>query len=390
MLKGLKKCFVIVLAAIMLLSMAGAVAAEPVPESENKDVLDYLWELSPDMDDEEFAKLSVRNFKFVQSIEPLVEPESYNALYKASVHVKQKAEGSKEEFIEAENHLILNTSVADGVYFLWNADNMPCVDGEEFTEEELDKGPLDSYGFIPLVVKCLIDDPAQAKGNLIVVSGGGFTNRSNGTEAYPAVEVFNDLGYNVFVLQRRLRPYSNEDIWMDMQRSIRVVRYYAEKEGWGGQDMIAACGWSGGSGTLMGAVNYLYGDLNPTKYCSTYVPDEIDAVSSDLDVALPIYGGWIDADCGNTNLPALYTSVGTADETADPFTDIPMPENVQKLYDDWIALGLPARIDIFEGAGHGYGVGQEGAIKSVPECALWPGYADEFMQANRGFQQNRQ
>ena len=118
MLKGLKKCFVIVLAAIMLLSMAGAVAAEPVPESENKDVLDYLWELSPDMDDEEFAKLSVRNFKFVQSIEPLVEPESYNALYKASVHVKQKAEGSKEEFIEAENHLILNTSVADGVYFL--------------------------------------------------------------------------------------------------------------------------------------------------------------------------------------------------------------------------------------------------------------------------------
>ena len=103
-----------------------------------------------------------------------------------------------------------------------------------------------------------------------------------------------------------------------------------------------------------------------------------------------IDGGWIDADCRNTNLPALYTSVGTADETADPFTDIPMPENVQKLYDDWIALGLPARIDIFEGAGHGYGVGQEGAIKSVPECALWPGYADEFMQANRGFQQSRQ
>ena len=367
---------------------AAEVSEEPAAEevqTDCKDVLDYLWDLSIDMSDEEFSKLAVRNFKFVQSIELLVEPESYNALYKASVHVKQKKEGSKEEFIDAQKNLVLNVSVADGVYFLWDADNMPVVDGEEFTEEELDNGPLDSYGFIPLLVKCMQDDPAQAKGNLIVVSGGGFTNRSNASEAYPAVEVFKDLGYNVFVLQRRISPYSQEDIFMDMQRSIRIVRYYAEKEGWGGQDMIADCGWSGGAGTVMGAVNYLYGDLNPTKYCSSYVPDEIDAVSSDTDVSMPIYGGWLEADCGNTNLPALYTAVGTADETTDPFSGIPMPENVQKLYDDWTALGLPASIDIFEGAGHGFGVGQEGAQKGTPECAAWPGYADEFMQQNRGF-----
>jgi len=354
-------------------------AAEEV-QADCKDVLEYLWELSPDMSDEDFSKFSVRNFKFVQSIEPMVEAESFNALYKASVHVKQKKEGSKEEFIEAQKNLVLTQSVADGVYFLWDADNMPCLDGEAFTEEELDNGPLDSYGFIPLLVKCLLDDPTQAKGNLIVVSGGGMSNRSNSGEAYPAIEVFNDLGYNVFVLQRRIRPYSDEDIFMDMQRAIRIVRYYAEKEGWGGQDMIADCGWSGGAGTVMGAVNFLYGDLNPTKYCSTYVPDEIDAVNSDTDVTMPIYGGHLEEDCENPNLPAIYTCAGTEDETG-------AADHIQEMYDAFIARGVPARIDMFEGAGHGFGVGQEGALKGTPECALWPGYADEFMQANLGYSQ---
>lgn len=162
---------------------------------------------------------------------------------------------------------------------------------------------------------------------------------------------------------------------MDMQRAIRMVRYYAAQEGWGGQDMIAACGWSGGASTVMGAVNYLYGDLNPTKYCSSYVPDEIDAVSSDTDVTLPIYGGKLEEDCENPNLPAFYTCVGSEDH----------PEARQEFYDTVTAKGCPARIDIFEGAGHGFGVGQEGAQKGTPECALWPGYADEFMQANRGY-----
>ena len=372
----MKKIAVLLLAAIMVFSMfAFAASAEEAPQGDPKDVLDYLWELSDDLSDEEFPKLGVRNFKFVQALEPIVEENSYFNYYKASVKLKQGAEGSRENFINAQNSLIMNLSVADGVYFLWDADNMPNADGESYTEEELDNGPLDSYGFIPLLVKCLIDDPTQAKGNIVAVAGGGMNNRSNHEEAYPAAEVFNELGYNVFILQRRIRPYSDEDIFMDMQRAIRMVRYYAQKEGWGGQDMIAAMGWSGGARTVMGAVNYLYGDLNPTKYCSTYVPDEIDAVSSDTDVTLPIYGGSIEEGCENTNLPAFYTCVGSEDNV----------EGRQAFYDQVTAMGIPARIDIFEGAGHGFGVGQEGAIKSVPECALWPGYADEFMQANLGY-----
>ena len=377
----MKRVFVVLLAVMLTMSLfsitAMAGAEEEGTKADPKDVLEYLWDLSADMSDEDFAKYSLRNYKFVQSIEPLVSPESFHKLYAASVHAKQKKEGYKEEFIEAQNNLDLSMSVADGVYFLWDPDNMPVGDGEEYTEEELDKGPLDGYGFIPLLIKCLIDDPTQAKGNIVVVSGGGMSNRSNSGEAYPAIEVFNDLGYNVFVLQRRIRPYSDEDIFMDMQRAIRMVRYYAAKEGWGGQDMIADCGWSGGASTVMGAVNYLYGDLTPTKYCSTYVEDEIDAVSSDTDVTMPIYGGHLNEDCENPNIPAMYMCAGTEDETG-------AAGHIQEIFDRLTELGIPARIDLFEGAGHGFGVGQEGALKGTEECALWPGYADEFMQANRG------
>lgn len=350
----------------------------PEPTGDVYDLYDYLWDMPVDGTDEEFSKYAVRNFKFVQSIEPMVSEESFFNLYGASVRLKQKRDGSREEFLAALADLDLKTSLADGVYFLWDADNMPLLDGESFTEEELDNGPLDSYGFIPLLVKCLLDDPTTAKGNLIVVSGGGMTNRSNSGEAYPAISVFNDLGYNVFVLQRRIRPYSDEDIFMDMQRAIRIVRYYAAEEGWGGQDMIAACGWSGGAATVMGAVNNLYGDLNPTKYDSDYVPDEIDAVSSDLDVALPIYGGALNDNGENTNLPAFYTCAGTEDNTG-------AHEHITKLYQDALARGVDAAMNLFEGAGHGFGVGQEGALKGTPECATWPGIADAFMQAHRGY-----
>ena len=342
------------------------------------DLLDYLWDMPKDGTDEEFSKYAVRNFKFVQSIQLLVSEESYASLMSANSLLKQKKEGAREKFLSALGALELKKSVADGAYFLWDETNMPIGDGESYTEEQLDKGPLDSYGFVPLLVKCLLDDPTTAKGNLVVCAGGGMTNRSNSGEAYPAVEVFNALGYNVFVLQRRIRPYSDQDIFMDMQRAIRFVRYYAAQEGWGGQGMIAACGWSGGAATVMGAVNNLFGDRNPTYYDSDYIPDAIDAVNSDLDVALPIYGGTLDDKGENTNLPAFYTCVGSEDNVVGP-------EGTTKLYEAALARGVDAAMNIFKGAGHGFGVGQEGATNSTPECATWPGIADAFMQAHLGY-----
>ena len=49
-----------------------------------------------------------------------------------------------------------------------------------------------------------------------MTSGGGNTSRSNPVEAYAVCPEFNKLGYNCFLLQRRVAPYNNDDIVMDM------------------------------------------------------------------------------------------------------------------------------------------------------------------------------
>ena len=164
---------------------------------------------------------------------------------------------------------------------------------------------------------------------------------------------------------------------MDFARTIRVVRYYAEKEGWGGQDMIAGMGWSGGGATLMGAVNYFYGDVQFSEYDSDYVPDEIDEVSADLDVALPVYGGVLDENSGNENLPAFYIVHGLADDQVDPQVSVDLYEMVKSL--------VSAELLMIEGAPHGFGVGTTN--DEFPEgCRTWVNSADAFMQAVRGKQ----
>lgn len=343
-----------------------------------QDLADYLWEVPADASEEEQTKLELRNASLITMMELIFDEESYKAFSKAATSLRSKPNAEKLAALqEAKANLVQEVSVEDGVFFIWNDfATMPIVDGESYTEEQLDGASLLGYGNTTVLVKCLVDDPAQAKGNIVICSGGAMKGRSNGSEGYPAVEVFNELGYNCFLLQRRVEPYSTTDIFMDFGRAVRVVRYYAEQEGWGGQDMIAGMGWSGGAETLMGAVELFYGDVQYSDYDSDYVPDAIDAVSADLDVAIPVYGAGFDTTTANTNLPAFYLVHGTEDETLDCQFSVDHYEAVKDI--------VPAELLLIEGAPHGFGVGTAGTGDFPEECTTWVNSADAFMQAQRG------
>ena len=347
------------------------------------DIDEYLWEVSAEGDLEEAIKLEKRNYKIIQSMQPLFEEDSYKLYSKAVSAMKKNQDlDSLNAALQARESLVQIDSVADRIWFLWGEDNMPIVDGESYTEEELDKSQMDAYGSKPLIIKYLLDDPTQAKGNIVAVSGGAMKVRSNGAEGYPAAERFNSMGYNVFLLQRRVEPYSEMDIYMDYQRAVRVVRYYAEKEGYGGTNMIAGVGWSGGGETIMGAIDYCYGNLTPVDEGATsYVPDEIDSINSDLDVAMILYGtqdGAINTD--NTNWPAFYICAGTADTTVDPAGSEKLFETVKDF--------VPAKLNMIEGAEHGFGVGVAPATGQAEGTEDWPDDADVFMQENLGHSGN--
>ena len=342
------------------------------------------WEITEDMSFDEAYKLEKRNFKLIKSIEPLYEEESYSAYKKAVAEMdKNQNKASVDLAVEARENLILTSTIEDRVWFLWG-DAIPVMDGENYTEEELDLSMEDAYGSEPIIIKYLLDNPSEAKGNIILVSGGGFAQRGNKSEGYPAAEVFNELGYNCFLLQRRVEPYSEMDIFMDYQRAVRLVKYYVELEGYGGADMIAGTGWSGGGGTILGAINNCYGDLIPNDIgASNYVADEIDEINSDLDVAMIIYGALDPVmNESNTNLPAFYICTGTADAMVDP-------AGSQTLY-DYVSPKVPAILNLIEGAPHTFGVGTIalGSDGIIPETAEWPSQADEFMQENLGFSEN--
>ena len=337
------------------------------------DYKDYLLEVRDDMSDEEYCKTVEKNYRMVKNIQLLFTPESFKEFNQYHrVKSREKAEKCNEAF----DLLVQERSVADAVWFLWDADNMPSKDGKRPTPEEIDeKSHLDYAEFIPFVIKFLLDDPSSAKGNIILCSGGGFSDRSNGAEAYKTYPIFNDLGYNVFILQRRIEPYPKEDSYMDMQRAVRFVRYYAEQEGWGGQDMIAGVGWSGGTGTLLGAVKSCYGYLTPAdEYASDYIPDELDSVRSDMDVVMPIYGvGPTPSE--NPHAPAFFIASGSEDTTVPPDITLNMFNNLQ-------GAGIPAVRYVFEGAQHGFGPG--GGDKGGVGSEEWPYMADEYMQSYLG------
>ena len=196
---------------------------------------------------------------------------------------------------------------------------MPTVEKEGLS---FDEGSFDGEDFRPFLVPYLREDQGEVKGNIIVVAGGGYSKRANEAEGYAVAEKFRELGYNTFVLQRRVAPYRMEDIWLDMQRSVRYLRFFGESYGLGGLDKIVGMGFSGGSGTVLGAVQFCYGDITPDTFDPEYVPDEVDAMDSDMDAICPIYGpnAAMEEDyqglvTENPDLPEVFLAAGQLDNT---------------------------------------------------------------------------
>ena len=223
----MKKWLAVIIACMLVVSifpasiMAGDETAEG-EQTEINDIQDYLWEISADMDDEAFETARNRNYKIIKEWEPLFTEDSFHAVYAANVHINQNKEGAREEYVQALADLVQVKSVAEGIIWLWDGDNMPVYENREYSEEDLDGGKLDGYGFVPYMITYMLDDPSQAKGNILLFSGG---SRTNDGEAFPTAPVFNELGYNCFVVNNRMAPYTYQDSDYDTQRAIRLVKY---------------------------------------------------------------------------------------------------------------------------------------------------------------------
>ena len=334
------------------------------------------------MDNEETYYLELReaekyNYKILRNIPCAFDDEDFDA-YTTTVEkairgnkLGDKQRGLLDETLKLRRGMKRIRSSEDTMWMLWGESIPIAIHNEEMDFD----GSYDNPDFVPYLVPYLLEDQSTVKGNLIVVAGGAYSGRNNRTEGFPIVDAFNSLGYNCFLLQRRLTPYDVKDIWMDMQRSIRLVRNKVETLALGGGDCIGAAGFSGGSWTVIGSITYYYGDIQPSETDPDYVPDEIDTYQADLDVALCIYGPDPEMNddtpyeglvTENENLPAMFLVAGMLDNYNAQYDNMTLAKSVmdKTMVENHAFANVP----------HGFGIGVEGT-----NSMYWVEMADCFV-----------
>ena len=138
-------------------------------------------------------------------------------------------------------------------------------------------------------------------------------------------EALSALGYQSFVVDYRLRPYTQQEGALDLARAVRFVRSHAVEYGIDPQD-IAVMGFSAG-GILSGEMLLNFdGDTSPTALDPTYQPDDLDTVSADAAACGMIYSFYGRLSFGTTdvellrsgNLPPTFYCYGTRDPFLRP------------------------------------------------------------------------
>jgi acetyl esterase/lipase len=206
--------------------------------------------------------------------------------------------------------------------FLWQEGNMPATTSRQTVANSSNP---DGPDFRPNMVYYPAKQGITVKGAVLVCPGGAFAFRSGG-EGAPVAEALSELGYQSFVVNYRLRPYTQQEGALDLARAVRFVRLHAEYYGIDTDDIVVA-GFSAG-GILCGeqVLNYR-GTVNGSSLDSRYVPDDLDKVSADVKGIGHIYSFYGRLSVASTdvelfrrsNLPPAFFCYGTNDPFANQF-----------------------------------------------------------------------
>lgn len=233
--------------------------------------------------------------------------------------------------------------------FLWPQGNMPATTSYQTVANS---GNPDGADFRPNMVYFPAQEGVEIKGAVLICPGGAFQFRSEG-EGAPVARALSELGYQSFVVNYRLRPYTQQEGALDLARAVRYVRQHAADYKIN-PDNIVVAGFSAG-GILCGeqVLNYR-GLVNGSSMDNRYVPDDLDKVSADVKGIGHIYSFYGRLSVGSTdvelfrrsNLPPAFYCWGTNDGFAGQFT-----ANANAVEQ----AGVSVTRHILQGFPHGYG-----------------------------------
>lgn len=245
--------------------------------------------------------------------------------------------------------------------FLWEDGRMPASTHSSRTG-------YDPADFRPTVTSMPSSKDAVVKGAVLLCAGGAFAIRGDNSDCYPTANALSARGYQCFVVDYRLHPYTQAESGLDLARAIRFVRAHWQDYGLPNERCIAVGGYSAG-GILCGeTILNQGGHHSPTEVDPSYEPDELDAVDASVAADAMIYSFYGRLSVAEKsarvlragNLPPTYYCYGTED---------PFYRQFEGQVDLMSSLGYTVRARVLDGWPHGFGA--EGGW--VPEF-------DTFMQ----------
>ena len=96
----------------------------------------------------------------------------------------------------------------------------------------------DGPDFIPNMEVFTVEQGTKPKGAVVICPGGAFVFRSVQAEGYDIADILVPMGYQCFVVNYRISPYTMQERATDLQRAIRYIRAHADDYGISPEDLI--------------------------------------------------------------------------------------------------------------------------------------------------------
>lgn len=235
------------------------------------------------------------------------------------------------------------------VFYLWEEGNAPAQ--TRFTSDMT--GYYDSYDFRPYVTALAIPEGVEAKGAVVLLAGGAFQFRGDYTDTLPTAVQLREYGYRCFIVDYRLRPYSQEEGALDVARAVRFIRKNADIYGIDLED-IAVMGYSAGGIQAGEFFISADGNVDGSYLDPDYTPDQLDQVPADASACGMIYSFYgrlsvasLDVEhLRSAGLPPTFYCYGTKDPFYRQFeAQVALMEEV----------GVAADTIVLDGWPHGFG-----------------------------------
>lgn len=250
--------------------------------------------------------------------------------------------------------------------YLWPRGKVPAV--TKYTANP-DYEYADMPDFEPYMLEMIIPEDIPAKGALILCAGGAHRFRSNIEETYEVALEFNKLGYQCFIVNYRVNPYTDEESALDIGRAVRYVRANAKKYRIR-EDRIAAAGFSWGGIVVSLQADRFGGAVNAQVLTAEYEPDELDRISADINANFCIYSA-VPEKLHNDHYPPTFLCWGLEDEL--------IQQMAGRSYSALRQKGVKTEIHTFAGVPHAFGAGTDAGGRYYKTAAQWISFADAFM-----------